>query len=234
MTWQPLIGRKAAYYATVLVVALTVLLLAWPRFLASVRYLPVEIALDRYYADNEIPSDRLLVLIRFAGAALGHHEHYRYHDGLSQLHYLRGLDVQTPASERRDAYRAAEQAALAALRRAPAQPATWLRLATVRWVLHDEPETILQPWKMSIFTGRTHSSLYTHRVELGLAYRPWLDDEGEAMLRSQLLLAWRVRPGTLIRVLARRDRGLTVTRELLAASDPAALAEMEAWLEKLR
>ena len=39
---------------------------------------------------------------------------------------------------------------------------------------------------------------------------------------------------TLIRVLARRDPGLEVTRALMGDSDPDTLAEMEAWLERLR
>ena len=120
------------------------------------------------------------------------------------------------------------------LQQAPAQPAAWLRLATVRWVLHDEPETIIEPWKMSIFTGRTHASLLNRRVEIGLGHFSELDDEGVPMLRDQLLLAWRIRPGALARVLAQRDRGLAVTRRLVADTDPSALAEMEAQLERLR
>ena len=233
-------GRKAASYRKILVLfamallALWVLALSWPRFLASVRYQPVDTALARYYADNEIPSDRLLVLIRFANEAIGIHDHYRFHDGLSQLHYLRGLDPQTAARERRDAYRQAEAEAVSSLTQAPAQPGAWLQLATVRWILRDEPERVIEPWKMSIFTGRTHSSLYSRRVEMGLAHRAFLDAESVAMLRDQLLLAWRARPGVLAQVLARRDPQLSVTRGLLEASDPAALNEMEAWLEKLR
>jgi hypothetical protein len=218
----------------VALVALGVLALSWPRLLASVRYQPVDTALGRYYADSEIPTDRLLVLIRFANEAIGIHDHYRYHDGLSQLHYLRGLDPQTPARERRDAYRLAEAGAVASLSRAPAQPATWLRLATIRWILRDEPEAVVEPWKMSVFTGRTDSSLHNRRVEMGLAHRAFLDAESVAMLRDQLLLAWRARPGALAQVLARRDPDLAVTRGLLEARDPAAFGEMEAWLEKLR
>ena len=41
-----------------------VMLLAWPRLAASYRYLPVEIAISRYFSSREIPSDRLGVLIR--------------------------------------------------------------------------------------------------------------------------------------------------------------------------
>ena len=215
-------------------VALSVLALSWPRLKASIRYRPVDIAIARYHTDQQIPSDRLAVLINFTKQAIDYHNHYRYHDGLSQLHYLRALDVYTPALERREAYRLAETEAASSLQQAPAQPSVWLRLATVRWILHDEPEAIIQPWKMSIFTGRTHSSLFANRVEIGLAQREFMDQEAVAMLRDQLLLAWRTRPGTLIRVLARRDPQLAITSMLLTGTDPSALEEMEAWIAKLR
>lgn len=214
--------------------SLAVLLLSWPRFQASFRFLPVDIALKRYHDDQQIPTDRLPVLIRFAEQAISRDDHYRFHDGLSELHLLRALDPYTPALERRPAYRLAEQQAVEALQRAPAQPAAWLRLATIRWVLRDEPETIIPPWKMSVFTGRTQASLLNRRVEIGLAFFNELDQEGILMLRDQLLLAWRIRPGALARILLRRDRDLAVTRRLVLDTDPATLAEMEAQLEKLR
>jgi hypothetical protein len=220
--------------AITVTVAAFVLMLAWPRVMASFRYLPVEHALDRYYRTLEIPTDRLSVLIRFAEAAMSYTDHHRYHEGLSLLHYLRAIDIYTPALDRIGEYRAAETEAAETLRRAPAQPAAWLRMAYIRWILRDEPSDIIEPWKMSIFTGRMDSALILQRVEVGLAYRNEMDAEGMAMLRDQLLLAWQLQPGSLIQVLRARDRGLAATRALIGATDPAALAEMETWLEKLR
>ena len=220
--------------ASISLLSIAVVALAWPRFQASFRYLPVDIAIKRYYAVQQIASDRLPSLVDFAEQALVYHENYRYRDGLSQLHYLRALDPYTPALERRPAYRQAEKEAMISLQQAAAQPSTWLRMATIRWILHDEPEFIIAPWKMSIFTGRTHSSLLAPRVEMGLAHYQFMDDEAVAMLRDQLLLAWRARASSLIPVLARRDRNLAVTRKLLASTDPLALAEMGVLLEKLR
>jgi hypothetical protein len=227
---------RAKYFilAAAGLLAILVLSLSWPRFQASFRYLPVDRAIALYDTEHVIPTDRMEALIRFAGEAISHHDHYRYHDGLSQLHYLRGLDVYTPALERRDAYRQAEAEAVNSLTQAPAQPGPWLRLATIRWILHDEPEDIIQPWKMSIFSGRTHSGLYTQRVEMGLAQREFLDQEAVAMLRDQLLLAWELKPGELLKVLKFRDRDLKKTRELAGNTAPAALEEMGARLEKIR
>jgi hypothetical protein len=210
------------------------LTLAWPRFKASYRFLPVDLAIERYYETREIPSHRMLTLIGFARQSLARHDHYRYHDGLSFLHYLRGLDIHTPALERRDAYRAAEAEAIETVRRAPAQPEAWLRIATVRSILRDEPETVLEPWRMSVFTGRTHSTLMAPRVGIALPYLDYLDAEGRSMLRDQMLLAWSLKPVELLRELKARDPQLARSRELLETYAPAALAEMEERIEKVR
>jgi hypothetical protein len=106
-----------------------------------------------------------------------------------------------------------------------------LRLATVRAVLRDEAEAIIEPWKMSIFTGRTHSTLLAPRVGIGLSQLQFMDRESSAMLRDQLLLAWELKPAELLQVLRRRDPGLHKTRALVGGTAPAALGEMEARLE---
>lgn len=229
-----IIRARYSILAAAGLLAILVLSLSWPRFQASFRYLPVDIAISRYYTDREIPSSRLAILVGFAQQAIGYHDHYRFHDGLSVLHYLQAIDPFTPGLERRPAYRLAESEAIASLRMAPAQAATWLRLATIRWILHDEPEDILGPWKMSIFTGRTISTQFANRVDIGLSQREFMDAEAVSMLRDQLLLGWRAQRRSLVHILARRDRDLAITRELLAETDPLALADMETWLEKFR
>lgn len=233
LTVHALVKRHLPF-ALMALAAVAVVLMAWPRLQASYRYLPVDIALDRYFRERAIPSDRLTVLIGFAREAIARHDHPRFQEGLSLLHQLRALDPNTPALERRGAYQAAEAAAQESLARAPAQPGTWLRLAQIRWVLREEPERVVEPWRMSVFTGRTAAPLLAARVEIGLVFEEYLDTEASAMLRDQLLLAWRMQPGTLMAVLARRDRTLERTRRFVESADPAALAEMEVWLARLR
>jgi hypothetical protein len=216
------------------VTALAVLALGWPRLQASIRFLPVDRSMERFYQEREIPSHRMLTLMGFAREATALNDHYRYRDGLSTLYYLRGLDFQTPALERRDAYRQAEAEAVETVRRAPAQPEAWLRIATVRAILRDEPEEVLGPWRMSILTGRTHSTLLVPRVGLALPYTAFLDSETGSMLRDQLLLAWALKPRDLLLELKARDPGLERTRELIADRDPASLSDMEERIEKAR
>ena len=213
---------------------LGVMYLSWLRFQASFHFLPVSIAIERYHESREIPTHRMLTLIGFAQQAISHHDHYRYHDGLSFLHYLRALDIHTPALDRRGEYRHAEAQAVEVVRRAPAQPEAWLRIAVVRSILRDEPERVLEPWRMSIFTGRTHSTLLVPRASIGLPYADIMDAESRAMLRDQLLLAWAGKPDELLRELKQLDPGLEKTGTLVGARDPAALAEMEVRIEKIR
>jgi hypothetical protein len=197
------------------------------------RFIPVDQAIQSYFSSGVIPTDRLPVLIQFAELAIEIDPHHRYHDGLSTLHYLRAIDRRTPALQRLEAYRAAEREAIKSLARAPAQSSIWLRVSQIRWMLHDEPEQVVGPWKMSLFTSRTDTPQYAQRVEIGVAFSQYLDEEGLAMLRDQLLRAWRNQPGRLAKILEDRDPELSVTRELIGKTDPLALLEIEEWIEKI-
>ena len=84
---------------------------------------------------------------------------------------------------------------------------------------------------MSIFTGRTHSTLLAPRVGIGLSQLQYMNPESRAMLRDQLLLAWETKPAELLSTLRLHDPGLRKTRDLVGNTDPAAVAEMEARLE---
>ncbi len=229
---RPVTGPATVYSLVTLLIAGLVLALALPRLGASVRFLPVEFAQHRYFKDRVIPSDRLQVLIEYTQQSIAIHDHYRYHDALGFLYYLRALDLNTPALERRDSYNSAEAETVSTLRSSPAQPAAWMRLVTIRWILHDEPGNIVQPWRMSVFTGRTDSALLAQRIQAGLAFFPYMDEETAAMLRDQIWLAWRSQPGSLMGVIAVSDPELAVVRRLVAATDPQLITEMEAWLAR--
>lgn len=225
---------RFSVFTLVVLMAVAVAVLAGPRVKASFRFLPVSRAMEGYLESRELPSSRMLTLIRFTEDSIALQDHYRFHDGLSFLYYLRGLDIHTPALERRPAYRRSEAEAIETVRQAPAQPEAWLRIASVRSILRDEPETIIQPWKMSVFTGRTHSTLLVPRLEVALPYLAHMDGESRSMLKDQLLLAWQLKPRELLRILKSHDPQLLAAGELLEGTHPALLMEMEDGLEKVR
>ena len=201
--------------------------LAYPRLHASLLYLPVDTAINRFYDTQEIPSGQLEGLQARAQDAIDIHPHHRYWDGLSLLYFLQGSDTSGPLFERRQAHENTIEAAEASLALAPGQPRTWLRIAQARSWLRYPPEQVIDALQMAIYTGRVEPSLLMTRLRLGLAYLPRMDAEATAMLRDQLLLAWRLQPRDVTRAVKQRSLRWASIEQLLAESDRAVLAEIE-------
>jgi hypothetical protein len=196
MTVRPLILAMLATAA-----ALALLSLAAPRLQAALAYLPVDTALNRYFREHEIPGDQLTALRARAGAAIAHHDHYRYFDGLSQLNYLQALDeAGKPWLQRPALYRSLD-AGLEAVARAPAKPRTWLRIARARAALGWSPDSVVDALSLSILTGRYEPTLLLPRLELGLRYADTLDEDSRVLLSDQALLAWRTQERAFRRAL---------------------------------
>lgn len=213
-----------------LLTAVALLALAWPRLKAAYHYLPVDTAIGNYFATREIPSAQLDGLIDRAHESIGMHDHYRYWEGLSLLHNLRALDEATPYWEKRPELRRALSAIEEVVRRAPATPRVWLRMARIQsWLRAPEPY-ILAPLKMSILTGRVEPSLLIARLEVGYRYLHKLDAETAALLRDQTVLAWRVMPRGLRSALDEGRVDFERVKSLLAEGRSDILAEMEAQL----
>lgn len=212
----------------VLAFAAALVWLAWPRLHASVLYLPVDTALARFQATREMPAAQIEGLLGRVGEVAAIHPHYRYLDGASRLHYLRAREPATAPWLREPALHQAVLAAEASLRRAPAQPYAWLRIAQARAARGGgAPESVVAPLKMSVFTGRVEPTLLLQRVELGYAYLPQLDAEARALLRDQTVLAWRVdERGFRARLAAGAIAGARL-REVLGETQPAILDALE-------
>jgi len=211
-------------------VAGATLLLSWPRLQASVTYLPVDTAIKHYYASREIPSAQLAGLIERAQQAIDLHDHYRYHDGLSTLYFLRGLDARSPSRERRPAYEQAIKEAENVVLMAPARSMTWQRMARTHAVLGHPPASVITPLMMSIYAGRVEPTLFIGRLELGYHYLAFLDAEAQGLIHDQTLLAWKLQPRALTRAIGDKKLVLADIETLLVEHDAAVLAEMEASL----
>ena len=196
MTARPLFLAMLATAA-----GLALLSLAAPRLQAALAYLPVDTALNRYVREGEIPSAQLVALRARARAAISHHAHYRYFDGLSQLNYLQALDAAGKPWLQRPALHRSLDAALEAVARAPARPRTWLRIARARAALGEAPGAVVDALTLSILTGRVEPTLLLPRLELGLLYADALDEESRALLSDQALLAWRTQERAFRRAL---------------------------------
>lgn len=203
---------------------------AWPRLQASLAYLPVDTALGRYFETRVIPGAQLDGLAGRAEAAIARHDHHRYWDGLSQLLYLKGLERDTPVWLREPALYQSLEAALTAVRRAPAQPSVWLRIALLRAALGQPADAVVPPLKMSMLTGRVEPTLLLPRLELAYRFLPWLDAEARDLLRDQTRLAWRISEPLLRDSLASGRLSRDQLADWLNGADPGLWSEMEASL----
>jgi len=218
-------------YTLILIVGATALILvslSYPRLRASMRYLPVDTAISMYWESREIDPAQVDALIERAHEAIALYDHYRYFAGLSELQILSGQDMDKPYWQRRQILEQSIASAGEAVKRAPAKPRAWLRIARIRAYLGYPHDEIITPWKMSVLTGRVEPTLMLVRLELGFRYFAGLDDEAVSLLRDQAMLTWAVNPKQVLKYLENGSLDMDLMRELLAGHNRAILAEMEA------
>ncbi len=225
-------GKPALYrYALILTIGVSagvLLMLAWPRLRASISYLPVDTAISKYWKTREINQQQLDALIARAQQSIALHDHYRYWDGLSDLQILSSQDMSKPFWQRRLALEQSILAAEEVVRRAPAKPRAWLRIARVSAFLAYPKEQVIPALKMSIVTGRVEPTLMLSRLELGLEYLAGLDQESVLLLRDQLVLTWAMHKKTMLRQLRDGSLDFAVIRDVLSVHEQDIIAEMEA------
>jgi len=213
-------------------IALALLMLSWPHLRASFRFLPVDRAIARYWKTETIPSAQLPQLIGTAEAALAIHHSARYWNGVSFMHYLYAIDDNSPSLARRPAFEKSLDAAVEVLKRAPAKPKVWLRLARIRALLEHPPKQVLRALKMSILMGRVEPTLLLSRLQIGYSYMSMMDDDDLLLMRDQTLLTWKLQPREMINMLTNQQVDYSMLRELLADRHPEIMRQIEVGLEQ--
>jgi len=222
--------KSLALLVIVAAIAIGTMSLAWPRLQASLTYLPVDTAINNYYKNQQIPNQQIPELITRAEQAIQEHDHYRYHEGLSLLHYLYGIDARSPTMETRPALEKSLAEAETAVSAAPAQPMIWQRMALIHALLRHSPERVIQSLNMSVYTGRVEPTLLISRLELGSRYLEWMDTEAQGLLRDQALLTWKLQAGHLTKAIKEQRINWPAMQLLLADRNAGVLNQMEASL----
>ena len=218
---------------TIIGVASSVLLaFSWPRLQASIHYLPVDTAISKYWETRVTNTQQLDALIGRAREAVKLHDHYRYRDGLSLLQTLSGQDMSKPYWQRRQVLEQSILSAQEVVRRAPAKPGTWLRIASGKSLLGYPPDEVIPALKMSILTGRVEPTLMLARLALGFRYFNDLDNDTALLVRDQTVLTWVVHKRQVLKHLKDGSWDINLIRRVLSGHHPDIITEMEAHLGK--
>jgi hypothetical protein len=210
------------------VASVTLLSLSWPRLKASLHYLPVDTALSKYWESRVTNTQQLDALIERARESIALHDHYRYWDGLSELQTLSGNHMAKPYWQRRQILEQSILSAEEVIRRAPAQPRVWLRIARTRAFLAYPSDEVIPPWQMSVLTGRVEPTLMLARLELGLIYFDDMDSETVLLLRDQSVLTWAMHKRPVLKLFEDGSLNFEQMREDLSGHHLDIIAEMQA------
>ena len=210
--------------------SLVVLLMAYPRLSSSLSYIPVEAALARHWEDYPIKQSQYPVLINAAKSSIRTLDTARYWQGLGWLHYLRAMDLDPATPEGFKSLSRAQLAFETFLKKSPARPAEWLRLAWVYQFLGHESERIVKTLKLSIYTGRAEQYLIVDRLSLSLQYADHFQNDGLALVRDQIQLAWRFNQARLLKLMRDGTFDQQVLLGLIADTNPELTQEIAAQL----
>ena len=184
-------NQRLALLVLAVIIATITLNLSYPRLTSSLTYLPVDAALKHQWEDYPIKLNQFPGLIDTAKHSIEQLDEARYWQGLGWLHYLHASAQGITTREGKQSLSHAQNAFETFLKKSPASPAEWLRLAWTHAQLGHEAEAVINTLKMSLYTGRAERYLMPNRLELALRYAEHFAPEDKGMLQDQLQLTWR-------------------------------------------
>lgn len=184
-------NQRLALIVLAVIIATITLILSYPRLTSSLTYLPVDAALKHQWEDYPIKLNQFPGLIDTAKHSIDKLDEARYWQGLGWLHYLHASAQGITTREGKQSLSHAQNAFETFLKKSPASPAEWLRLAWTHAQLGHAAEAVVNTLKMSLYTGRAERYLMLNRLELALRYAEHFDPEDKGLLQDQLQLTWR-------------------------------------------
>jgi hypothetical protein len=125
-----------------------------------------------------------------------------------------------------------ERAAREALRRDPAEPRAWARLAWFLQLRQGPAAQILSALRMSMYLAPNDRSLLFWRIEAAGPHRASWDAGFEELLKRQVHIGWRVSPGRLVK--AARTAGMQDWVRSLLGEQPDDLNRFDQLLTKAK
>lgn len=216
-------------YAVLALLSILVLMMAWPRWLASLQFLPVQQARGTLYQSSQSSPD-FQSLIKRSERTIAIHDDYSYHSALSLLYYLQGTDARASLQVRRVSLEQTLQEAKIAIHGAPLQPDIWLLMAQAGAQAFLPANEMAAFFRMAIWSGRVEPTHLIGRLQIGFALQRHLDEVSLGLLRDQALLAWNLKQHEFISAIRSNKLQRARVEALMRDSHPDVVREMEAVL----
>jgi hypothetical protein len=198
--------RALSFGIGALLVGVSLIALAIPRFVAAVLALPGDHILAKIEAERAAPdAGRLELLIASRRSALAVVDSATAQTDLGLALLLKASSLSDPVASRH-ALVEAIAALRSALAVAPARPHAWTRLALAELAASGPSVKVAAALKMAIETGPCERELLVPRLRVALATLSYFPPVGEALIRDQIRLVSKLQPYDLDR-LARETPG---------------------------
>ncbi len=207
--------------------AVVTILLSYPRLVSSLSYLPVDAALKRHWEDYPIKKDRFPALIGIAKNANQVLDRAHYWQGLGWLYFLQVNSSNYKTQEGKQLLSEAQIAFETSLKKSPADPAAWLRLAWIHALLNHDYSLVVKTLSMSFYTGRAERLLILNRLDLALRYTSYFEQEDLPIVRDQVQLAWHLFQAPMLELIRSGAFDKKTLLRLMADSHPELAIELQ-------
>lgn len=200
-----------------LVVCCSVLMLAVPRFIASLYALYPEAALKQ--TQKNLSPEVYEKSIAYLDQALAWYQNPDYSQSQAFL-YLALLNASSlqPLEKRQVLLERAEAAIIQGLKLSPVDPYAWFRLALVEKMLKVPADKIINALRLSFYAGRVEPELLMQRLSFSYSFYNEFNEEMQRLWQKQLTVAWAFHAAELVEFAALHPETKPLVEEAFAYS----------------
>ncbi|MBL6987585.1 MAG: hypothetical protein ISR72_11235 [Methylobacter sp.] len=199
------------------VVCCGVLILAVPRFMASLYALYPEAAVSQ--TQNKLPPEVYEKSISDLTLALNWYENPEYRQALA-FSYLAMLNASPLLSlqKKQELLKQAQASIIQGLKLSPVDPYAWFRLAAVDKALNLPSQQIINALRLSFYAGRVEPELLMPRLSFSHEYYDEFNGEMQALWKKQIPAAWTFQAVQLVQFVAQHPEAKHLVEEGLIYS----------------
>lgn len=208
-------GRIVAAFG--IVICCWMLIVAVPRFIASLYALYPEAVLKQMQENLPVPVYEKS--IADYNHALTWYENPEYYQAQALIYLT--LYNATPSQllkNRQELLKKAQTSIIHGLTLSPLDPFVWFRLAVVNKMLKLPSENIINALRLSFYAGRVEPDLLMPRLALSYDYYNELNDETQRLWQKQIPVIWVFHAEQLVKFIALHPKAEPLVKEAFANS----------------